>query len=56
MNLPSTIGTNWRWRMKQGEFNAEKIAWLREMAEIYDRLPKKQTKQEGSNKEEKVSC
>ena len=23
MNLPSTIGTNWRWRMQEGEFTKE---------------------------------
>lgn len=56
MNLPSTIGTNWRWRMKQGEFDSQKIEWLREMAEIYNRIPKKQTKIEIAKKEEKASC
>lgn len=50
MNLPSTIGTNWRWRMKQGEFDKSKIVWLRDMAKVYDRLPKQQ------KKEEKKSC
>lgn len=37
MNLPSTIGQNWRWRMKQGEFTREKIAWLKEMVFLYQR-------------------
>lgn len=37
MNLPSTIGQNWRWRMKQGEFTREKIAWLKEMTFLYHR-------------------
>lgn len=41
MNLPSTVGINWKWRMKTGEFTTEKIAWIREMTEVYNRLPKK---------------
>lgn len=46
MNLPSTIGTNWRWRMKTGEFDNQKIEWLREMAMVYDRLPRKTLKKQ----------
>lgn len=44
MNLPSTIGQNWRWRMKQGEFDSDKIKWLKELSAIYGRLPKKDIK------------
>ena len=37
MNLPSTIGTNWRWRMKEGEFTDEKIRMLRRLSDTYAR-------------------
>ncbi len=38
MNLPSTIGQNWRWRIKEGEFD-ENIEWLRQLSDIYARTP-----------------
>ncbi len=28
MNLPSTIGQNWRWRLKKEEFGEKQIAFL----------------------------
>lgn len=37
MNLPSTIGTNWRWRMTKGEFDDEKQQELRKLADTYAR-------------------
>lgn len=37
MNLPSTIGQNWRWRLKRGEFGEKEIKFLVKMADIYDR-------------------
>lgn len=37
MNLPSTIGTNWRWRMKEKNFSKERINWIRTMVMIYRR-------------------
>lgn len=37
MNLPSTIGTNWRWRMKAGEFTQDKIRKLRKLSDTYAR-------------------
>ena len=41
MNLPSTIGTNWRWRMKQEEFTEELQQKLYDMTRIYGRNSKK---------------
>ena len=38
MNVPSTLGTNWRWRMKDGEFTPEHMRYLRYMSDIYGRL------------------
>ena len=40
MNLPSTIGQNWRWRLKKGEFGEEQITWLSQMSDIYARSAK----------------
>ena len=37
MNLPSTIGQNWRWRLKKGEFGEKEIKFLGKMADIYNR-------------------
>lgn len=40
MNLPSTVGANWRWRMKEGQFTSERQIRLKGLAQIYGRLPK----------------
>lgn len=37
MNEPSTVGTNWRWRMKPGAFQKEQISRLKKYCTIYDR-------------------
>ena len=37
MNYPSTIGTNWRWRMKSKEFTTKKQQRLAKLANIYGR-------------------
>lgn len=37
MNFPSTIGTNWKWRMKEGEFGKEICKKLRNLTDIYGR-------------------
>ncbi len=37
MNLPSSMGTNWRWRMLQGQFGPEEIEKLRYLCDIYGR-------------------
>lgn len=37
MNLPSTIGDNWRWRMQDGEFTKEIRNKLRELIKLYGR-------------------
>ena len=36
-NLPSTIGTNWKWRMKTGEFTKDIRNRLRELTKLYGR-------------------
>jgi len=37
MNMPSTLGTNWLWRMQPGALTNEIAARLHEMATLYDR-------------------
>ena len=39
MNVPSTLGGNWKWRMKQGATTEACAARLHELAETYFRLP-----------------
>ena len=37
MNLPSTLGTNWKWRMQEGDFTRELQLKLRELTKVYGR-------------------
>jgi 4-alpha-glucanotransferase len=37
MNVPATLGGNWKWRMKQGAFTAELAVRLRMLTQIYAR-------------------
>lgn len=37
MNLPSTIGTNWRWRLWDNSLDEERRNWLRTMSVLYRR-------------------
>lgn len=37
MNLPSSVGQNWRWRLTPGQFTEEHIEYLRDLAETYGR-------------------
>ena len=37
MNLPSTVGTNWRWRMLPGAFTMEHCRYLKKLCRIYNR-------------------
>lgn len=37
MNLPSTLGINWKWRMRDGEFTREIRDKLRELTKLYGR-------------------
>ena len=39
MNSPGVLGGNWQWRMEKDQFGEEEICWLRELSEIYGRLP-----------------
>ena len=37
MNFPSTLGDNWKWRMKKGEFDDKACEKLRKLADTYNR-------------------
>ena len=37
MNLPSTVGTNWRWRMLPGQFTEEHVKMLKKYCKLYRR-------------------
>lgn len=40
INTPSTLGCNWKWRMKKGAFTKELAAQIRDMTKLYGRLVK----------------
>lgn len=37
MNIPSTVGCNWKWRLKEGSMDSELAAKLKKMNRIYSR-------------------
>jgi len=37
MNRPSTVGGNWRWRLREGDFSEGRAAVLKELARLYGR-------------------
>lgn len=37
MNCPSTVGTNWKWRMLPNQFTADHIRFLKKMCRLYNR-------------------
>jgi 4-alpha-glucanotransferase len=41
MNTPSTLGSNWSWRMKEEHFDKTKAAWLKKYARLSARNMKK---------------
>lgn len=41
MNIPSTLGGNWAWRMQEGQMSPALSRRLYRMMELYDRLPEK---------------
>ena len=38
MNKPSTIGTNWRWRLTKGQFNKKLQKEMKDLAKTYGRM------------------
>ena len=37
MNCPSTVGTNWKWRMLPNQFTTDHIRFLKKMCRLYNR-------------------
>ena len=39
INVPSTVGNNWRWRTMDSDFTAESAEYLNRLTEICNRKP-----------------
>jgi 4-alpha-glucanotransferase len=52
INHPSTLGTNWTWRIRPNFLSRELAESIRRMTKLYGRIPKK-PKEEKDDKEEK---
>ena len=44
INVPSTLGGNWTWRMEKGQFDEKTVERLKCMTWLYERLPEKENK------------
>ena len=38
INIPSTLGGNWVWRMKEGQFDEETAEEIRRVTRLYGRI------------------
>jgi 4-alpha-glucanotransferase len=38
MNMPGTVGTNWKWCLEPGQLTEAHAQWLHELCERYERL------------------
>lgn len=54
MNIPSTLGCNWKWRMKEGCLDDKLAAKIRNYVEVYGRAPKKPEAEKTEEKEIEV--
>ena len=45
INEPSTLGDNWKWRMKKGQLNETIIQKIYKMTKLYGRLVKEETEE-----------
>ena len=45
INVPSTLGGNWTWRMEKGKFDEKTVERLKRMTWLYERLPEKDEKE-----------
>ena len=44
INIPSTLGGNWCWRLRKGQFGEKTAKEMRRIAKLYGRLPKEEGK------------
>ena len=42
MNTPSTLGTNWKWRLQSGQINDELATKIYSLTKLYGRIQSKQ--------------
>lgn len=49
MNIPSTVGDNWNWRMQKGAINEEIVTKLKRLTKIYGRKVGKDAKRSSKN-------
>ena len=54
INMPSTTGGNWQWRISEGCINDWLAGIIRENTEIYRRLPQKQTSEKEITEEKEA--
>jgi 4-alpha-glucanotransferase len=45
INTPSTLGTNWRWRIDASKLDSELAKYIKRFAKTYGRIPKKEEKE-----------
>ena len=45
INEPSTLGDNWKWRMKKGQLNEKTIEKIYKMTKLYGRLVKEEAEE-----------
>ena len=45
MNVPSTLGTNWKWRLRKDVLTPELADRLKDLADIYRRLPQSENQE-----------
>ncbi|MGN0364279.1 MAG: 4-alpha-glucanotransferase [Bilifractor sp.] len=56
INFPSTVGDNWKWRMLPGQLDAHTVEKIRELTELYSRLPDKSSRTSDDRKRKKASA
>lgn len=56
INIPSTVGTNWRWRATSGDFSKEKAEMLKELSRLSNRndIPEEEKSEKKHKKHKKI--
>lgn len=54
INTPSTLGNNWKWRMKRDAFSPELSEKIRDLATLYGRVPKPEKSTEEQSADEQI--
>lgn len=56
INHPSTMGSNWKWRMSKGAISEELVKKIKKMTVVYGRAKAERVKEESEKEEEKTAC